>query len=101
MTDGCGAPEQGATDADADTGGQVVVAGTVTGGGNPVGGAYVRLLDAQGEFAGEVQASPRGEFRFYAAPGDWTVRALHRSGNGQAAVNAAGPGVHQVTVAVA
>lgn len=101
MTDGCGAPVQTATPADANTQGQVVVAGTVRGGEGPLGGAYVRLLDAGGEFAGEVQASPDGDFRFYAAPGTWTVKALHRAGNGEASVHAEGPGVHQVAVAVA
>lgn len=98
MTDGCGAPAQSATAADEDTGGQVVVAGRVTGADGPVGGAYVRLLDATGEFAGEVQASPEGDFRFYAAPGAWTVRALHRTGNGETSLRAEGPGVHQVAV---
>ena len=100
MSDGCGAPEQTALDATADTNGQVVVAGKVSGNDGPLGGAYVRLLNADGEFAGEVQASTEGDFRFYAAPGEWTVRALHRSGNGQATVNAAGPGLHQLAVAV-
>ncbi|MEU3272442.1 DUF1416 domain-containing protein [Saccharomonospora sp. NPDC006951] len=100
MSDGCGAPAQTATAADEDTGGQVVVAGTVTGEAGPIGGAYVRLLNADGEFAGEVQASQEGDFRFYAAPGDWTVRALHRSGNGQAAVTAEGPGVHKVSIGI-
>jgi hypothetical protein len=40
-------------------------------------------------------------FRFYAAPGSWTVRALHRTGNGEAVVAAEGPGVHPVAIAVA
>ncbi|WP_199429455.1 DUF1416 domain-containing protein [Qaidamihabitans albus] len=101
MSDGCGAPAQTAIAADADTNGQVVVAGKVTGGEGPLGGAFVRLLDADGEFAGEVQASAEGDFRFYAAPGSWTVRALHRSGNGEASVSAEGPGLHQVAIAVA
>ncbi|MFC4004544.1 DUF1416 domain-containing protein [Prauserella oleivorans] len=100
MTDGCGAPVQTAVAADEDTGGQTVVAGKVTGNDGPIGGAYVRLLNSDGEFCGEVQASPEGDFRFYAAPGSWTVRALHRTGNGQASVEAGGPGVHQVTIAV-
>ncbi|WP_197319725.1 DUF1416 domain-containing protein [Saccharomonospora sp. NB11] len=100
MSDGCGAPAQTATPADADANGQVVVAGTVIGTDGPLGGAYVRLLDATGEFAGEVQASPQGDFRFYAAPGAWTVRALHRSGKGEAALHVDGPGIHRVAVAV-
>src|SRR5436305_12337217 len=98
--DGCGAPAQGATPADLDTQGQVVVAGKVTGGEGPLGGAYVRLLNGDGDFAGEVQASAEGDFRFYAAPGAWTVRALHRTGNGQASVQADGPGLHEVAVPV-
>lgn len=100
MSDGCGAPEQTAVDTTTDTNGQVVVAGKVRGGDGPVGGAYVRLLNGDGEFAGEVQASSDGDFRFYAAPGEWTVRALHRTGNGQATVTADGPGLHQLAIAV-
>src|SRR5438067_13736966 len=99
--DGCGAPAQGATPADLDTQGQAVVAGKVTGSGGPLGGAYVRLLNGDGDFAGEVQASPEGDFRFYAAPGAWTVRALHRTGNGEASVHVEGPGLHQVPISVA
>lgn len=94
MSDGCGAPAQTATPADADTGGQVVLAGKT------LGGAYVRLLNADGEFTGEVQASADGDFRFYAAPGTWTVRALHREGNGEASVTAEGPGLHEVPISV-
>lgn len=100
MSDGCGAPAQTATASDMDTGGQVVVAGKVQGGDGPLGGAYVRLLNADGDFAGEVQASPGGDFRFYAAPGQWTVRALHRSGTGESEVTANGPGLHEVSIAV-
>jgi hypothetical protein len=100
MSDGCGAPAQTATSSDLDTGDQVVVAGKVHGGDGPLGGAYVRLLNADGDFAGEVQASPAGDFRFYAAPGQWTVRALHRSGTGEAPVTAEGPGLHEVSIAV-
>ena len=48
----------------------------------PVAGAYVRLLDAGGEFTAEVVTSPAGQFRFFAAPGTWTLRALSRHGNG-------------------
>jgi hypothetical protein len=61
----------------------------------------VRLLDGNGDFTGEVVTSAEGEFRFYAAPGSWTVRALHRTGNGEASINAEGPGIHEVAVAVA
>ncbi|QFZ23674.1 DUF1416 domain-containing protein [Saccharothrix syringae] len=97
--DGCGAPQQGVDVAVGPN--EVVLTGKVKAGGAPVGGAYVRLLDSSGEFTAEVVSSAEGDFRFYAAPGEWTVRALHRSGNGQASVTADGPGVHPVEVAVA
>jgi hypothetical protein len=45
-------------------------------------------------------SSKDGDFRFFAAPGRWTVRALHRSGNGETSVTADGPGLHPVAVAV-
>ena len=32
--------------------------------------------------------SPAGQFRFFAAPGTWTLRALSRSGNGDAEITA-------------
>lgn len=98
--DGCGAPVQTSTPADLDTQGQVVVAGKVSGAQGPLAGAYVRLLNGDGDFAGEVQASAGGDFRFYAAPGTWTVRALHRNGTGEASVEAAAPGLHQVAISV-
>ena len=101
MADGCGAPAQTATLADIDTKGQVVLAGKVTGTDGPIGGAFVRLLDAGGDFTGEVVSSPDGDFRFYAAPGAWKVRALHRTGNGEASVTAEGPGLHQLAISVA
>ncbi|MGP4016820.1 DUF1416 domain-containing protein [Saccharopolyspora sp. 5N708] len=97
---GCGAPQQSATAVAEDTD-QVVVTGKVRAGDQPVGGAFVRLLDASGEFTAEVVSSPEGDFRFYAAPGTWTVRALHRDGKGQADVTTNGPGVHAVDITVA
>jgi hypothetical protein len=42
----------------------------------PVGNAYVRLLDRTGEFTAEVPTSATGHFRFFAAPGEWTLRTL-------------------------
>lgn len=96
---GCGAPQQTATiESDTD---QVVVAGRVLAGEKPVGGAFVRLLDSSGEFTAEVVASEEGDFRFYAAPGEWTVRALHREGKGEAEVSTAGAGVHQADITLA
>ncbi len=97
----CGAPEQTQElPPGTDLTTQTVLAGTVRSSGEPVGGAFVRLLDGSGEFTAEVVASASGDFRFFAAPGEWTVRALHRSGNGETAVTADGPGLHSVEVAV-
>ena len=77
-----------------------VLTGTVRAAGEPVGGAFVRLLDSTGEFTAEVVSSASGQFRFFTAPGSWTIRALHRSGNGEAAITADGPGLYTVAVAV-
>lgn len=100
MSDGCGAPVQTATPSNFDTSGQYVVAGKVSGAEGPVGGAYVRLLNGDGQFVGEVQASPEGDFRFYAAEGTWTVRALHASGNGEATITTGEAGLYEVPVTV-
>jgi hypothetical protein len=53
-----------------------VIQGQVLRGQEPVGNAYVRLLDRSGEFTAEVPTSASGHFRFFAAPGEWTLRAL-------------------------
>ena len=55
---------------------EAVVQGVVRRDGEPVSGAYVRLLDGSGEFTAEVPTSATGQFRFFAAPGQWTVRTL-------------------------
>ncbi len=41
--------------------------------GTPVGNAYVRLLDRDGEFTAELPTNLQGQFRFFAAPGVWTL----------------------------
>ena len=53
-----------------------------------------------GEFTAEVVTSPAGQFRFFAAPGNWTLRALSRPATATPAV-AADRGVNEVAVAVA
>ena len=96
----CGAPDQSiALPAGTDLTKETVLAGRVLSGGSPVGGAFVRLLDGTGEFTAEVVASASGDFRFFAAPGTWTVRALSRSGNGESVVTAQGPGLHTTELA--
>ncbi len=41
--------------------------------GAPVSNGHVRLLDATGEFPAEVPTNNEGQFRFFAAPGTWTL----------------------------
>lgn len=72
----CGATKGGLDLAGVDLSTQAVVQGRVLRGGNPVAGAYVRLLDGGGEFTAEVQTSATGHFRFFAADGRWTLRTL-------------------------
>ncbi|RKS79996.1 uncharacterized protein DUF1416 [Motilibacter peucedani] len=72
----CGAPNQDLDLTGVDLSKEAVIAGFVTRGEDPVAGAYVRLLDSTGEFTAEVPTSATGQFRFYAAPGTWTVRTL-------------------------
>ena len=96
--DGCGAPQQTSTAVAEDTD-QVVVTGKVRAGSAAVGGAFVRLLDASGEFTAEVVTSPEGEFRFFAAPGDWKLRSLAPAGRGERVVSAS-VGLNETTVAI-
>ena len=72
----CGAPAQTLSLEGIDVGKESVIQGTVSRDGSPLGGAYVRLLDGTGEFTAEVVTSATGAFRFFAAPGDWTLRTL-------------------------
>ena len=44
--------------------------------GAPVASAHIRLLDSQGEFTAEVPTNTEGQFRFFAAPGTWTLVVL-------------------------
>ena len=79
----------------------VITGRVVDGSGQPVGGAFVRLLDSSDEFTAEVVASATGDFRFFAAPGSWTLRALSPAGNGDVAIAPAGAGIHEIDVKVA
>ena len=74
-SDGCGAPAGGVS-APADVGDQAVVQGRVLHEGAPVATGYARLLDSGGDFVAEVPLGADGGFRFFAAPGTWTVRVL-------------------------
>ncbi|HET8993947.1 MAG TPA: DUF1416 domain-containing protein [Rhodococcus sp. (in: high G+C Gram-positive bacteria)] len=98
----CGAPVQTQTlPSNVDTEKETVITGRVLASdGQPVGGAFVRLLDSTDEFTAEVVASATGDFRFFAAPGDWKIRALSSTGNGTATVNPTAAGVYNVDVTV-
>jgi len=71
----CGAKAGGPSLAGIDVKTETIIQGSVTRDGEPVSG-YVRLLDGSGEFTAEVPTSATGQFRFFAAPGTWTLRAL-------------------------
>jgi hypothetical protein len=78
---GCGAPAGGAPVADA--GNQAIVQGKVTKGGAP------------------VPLGEDGGFRFFAAPGDWTVRVLAPGGiSADLGVSAATGEISEFEVAV-
>ena len=72
----CGAIKGGPSLEGVDIKNQAVIQGVVTRDGEPVGNAYVRLLDRTGEFTAEVPTSATGQFRFFAGPGEWTLRTL-------------------------
>jgi hypothetical protein len=72
----CGATTGGLSLDGVDVKKESVIQGVVTRSDQPVANAYVRLLDRTGEFAAEVPTSATGHFRFFAAPGEWTLRTL-------------------------
>jgi len=72
----CGATTGGLSLDGGDVKKESVIQGVVTRSDQPVANAYVRLLDRTGEFAAEVPTSATGHFRFFAAPGEWTLRTL-------------------------
>ena len=72
----CGATTGGLSLDGVDVAKESVIQGIVTRADEPVPNAYVRLLDKTGEFTAEVPTSATGHFRFFAAPGEWTLRTL-------------------------
>ena len=77
----CGATEGGLSLDGVDVKKEAIIQGQVVhanenGQSDPVGNAYVRLLDRTGEFTAEVPTSATGHFRFFAGPGEWTLRTL-------------------------
>ncbi len=73
--EGCGAPAGGVTVTDG-MAGEAIIEGQVTRDGAPVAVGYARLLNSGGDFVAEVPLGDGGGFRFFAAPGTWTVRVL-------------------------
>ena len=97
----CGATEGGLSLDGVNTKLEAIVQGQVTRSGEPVSTGYVRLLDRTGEFTAEVPTSATGQFRFFAGPGEWTVRTLApRSASVDRRVRADKGVVAEVAVAV-
>ena len=76
---GCGAPAGGVAVTE-NSSGEAIIEGTVSTEGTPVHVGYARLLNSDGEFVAEVPLGEDGGFRFFAAPGSWTVRVLAPGG---------------------
>jgi hypothetical protein len=96
---GCGAPAGGVSASG--TSGQAVIVGRVTRAGTPVRTGYARLMNEGGDFVAEVPLGDDGGFRFFAAPGSWTVRVLAPHGvRGDQSVPAGYDRVTTVEVAV-
>lgn len=96
----CGAPVQTLSLEGIDVAKETVVQGTVVRAGQPVVGAFVRLLDGSGEFTAEVVTSATGAFRFFAAPGSWTLRALAPGAKGETTVGATQGEVTEAEIAL-
>ncbi len=99
----CGAPAQTPTlPAHIDLTKETVIYGQVTRDGSGVPSAYVRLLDGTGEFTAEVVTSATGDFRFYAAPGEWTLSVMAPAGlSARKDVTALEPGLVEVSLPLA
>ena len=76
---GCGAPAGGVAVTE-NSSGEAIIEGTVTTGGAPARVGYARLLGTGDEFVAEVPLGDDGGFRFFAAPGSWTLRVLAPNG---------------------
>ena len=74
--DSCGAPAGGVTITKDKAGKEAIIEGQVLRGGAPVSTGYARLLGSGDEFVAEVPLGEDGGFRFFAAPGEWTLRVL-------------------------
>lgn len=84
----CGAKVGGPSPEGVDVAKETIIQGVVVRGGEPVPSVYVRLLDEGGDFTAEVVTSATGQFRFFARPGAWTLRALAPGATGEQTVHA-------------
>ena len=100
--DGCGAPAGGVpVSAASNAGTQAVVEGRVVRDNAPLTTGYARLLGTGDEFVAEVPLGEDGGFRFFAAPGTWTLRVLAPGGaRAEQSVSAETGKVTKVEVAV-
>jgi hypothetical protein len=97
----CGATKGGLSLDGVNLAKEAVIQGQVVRNDQPVGNAYVRLLDRTGEFTAEVPTSATGHFRFFAGEGDWTLRTLAPQADPvDRAVHAQVGSVAEVTVAI-
>ena len=97
----CGATKGGLSLDGVNVAKEAVIQGQVVRGDQPVGNAYVRLLDRTGEFTAEVPTSATGHFRFFAGEGDWTLRTLAPQADPvDRSVHAEVGAVAEVTVAI-
>ena len=78
--DSCGAPAGGVTITKDKAVKEAVIEGQVLRGGAPLSTGYARLLGSGDEFVAEVPLGDDGGFRFFAAPGSWTLRVLAPGG---------------------
>ena len=84
----CGAVVGGVSLDNVDVANQAVIQGVVTKDGVPANVGYNRLHDRNDEFVAEVPLNAKGEFRFFAAPGEWTVVTLVPGGVVRTSVSA-------------
>ena len=84
----CGAVVGGVSLDHVDVTKQAVIQGVISTSAGPASTGYARLNDKNGEFVAEVPLSELGEFRFFAAPGSWTVVALIPGGTSRTEVTA-------------
>ena len=99
QTDGCGAPAGGVPIKDA--GSQAIIQARVTRAVAPAHSANARQQNTAGDFVAQLPLREDGGFRFFAAPGEWTLRVLAPGGiRAEHVVTAAIGQIRELEVAV-